>query len=160
MPAPAVYVLAVVGTVSAVLAFKEFVYEPHIAPAIDRWYIEYQAARMRRQRQAAVVSAAPEDDVPMSQTTKDDRKTRKPKSRSGAKYSDTDTSSDDEASTSGVDGNRLTKDGLLRRPLKPRGYERLQDNPAPPVIELDDLVAREVRDGGMVLVKLHSQARH
>ncbi|KDR84433.1 hypothetical protein GALMADRAFT_20835, partial [Galerina marginata CBS 339.88] len=65
MPAPAVYIIAVVGTVGAVLAFKEFVYEPHIAPAIGRWKLEFQAAR-RRRTEAAMHRA--ESELLMSQT--------------------------------------------------------------------------------------------
>ena len=63
MPAPAVYVIAILGTVGVAIAFKEvfsisflftlynylqqFVY-PHIAPHIDRWKAEFQAAKERR----------------------------------------------------------------------------------------------------------------
>ncbi|KIY68413.1 hypothetical protein CYLTODRAFT_489789 [Cylindrobasidium torrendii FP15055 ss-10] len=51
MPAPAVYALAAIGTVAAVLAFKEFVYEPHLAPKVDQWIEEIRAKRRARQRQ-------------------------------------------------------------------------------------------------------------
>ena len=86
----------------------------------------------------------------MSQTTKEVRKARKPAS-GPRNSSDTDTSSsDDEGSSSGVHGNRFMKGGLLlRRPPEQRGYERLHDSPASSRqsgIELDDLVAREVRE--------------
>ncbi|TRM67762.1 hypothetical protein BD626DRAFT_534075 [Schizophyllum amplum] len=47
MPTPAVYVLAIVGTVAAGLAFKEFVYEPHIAPKIEQWAEEFLERRRR-----------------------------------------------------------------------------------------------------------------
>ncbi|KAL1743745.1 hypothetical protein HDZ31DRAFT_74677 [Schizophyllum fasciatum] len=47
MPTPAVYVLAIVGTVAAGLAFKEFVYEPHIAPKVERWAEEFLERRRR-----------------------------------------------------------------------------------------------------------------
>ncbi|KAJ7615873.1 hypothetical protein FB45DRAFT_934830 [Roridomyces roridus] len=53
MPAPAVvgvYVLAAVGTVAAGVAFKEFVYEPHIAPRIERWAENFLARREARKR--------------------------------------------------------------------------------------------------------------
>ncbi|KAK7026345.1 hypothetical protein R3P38DRAFT_1040574 [Favolaschia claudopus] len=62
MPAPAVavYVLAAVGTVAAGLAFKEFVYEPHIAPKIEKWAEDFLARRRARKtkRSAAAVSVA------------------------------------------------------------------------------------------------------
>ncbi|EPQ58855.1 hypothetical protein GLOTRDRAFT_135876 [Gloeophyllum trabeum ATCC 11539] len=52
MPGPAVYaVVAVVGTVAAVVAFKEFVYEPHIAPKVEAWAESYLARRRARRRQ-------------------------------------------------------------------------------------------------------------
>ncbi|TFK33198.1 hypothetical protein BDQ12DRAFT_769180 [Crucibulum laeve] len=56
MPAPAVYVLAVVGAVGAAFAFKEFVYEPHIAPRVERWAAEFVAKReaQRRQREGPI----------------------------------------------------------------------------------------------------------
>ncbi|KAJ7737936.1 hypothetical protein B0H16DRAFT_1730104 [Mycena metata] len=61
MPAPAVvgvYVLAAVGSVAAGLAFKEFVYEPHIAPRVERWAEEFLAKRQaRRARRAVAVPA-------------------------------------------------------------------------------------------------------
>ncbi|KAJ7157485.1 hypothetical protein C8R46DRAFT_1040470 [Mycena filopes] len=57
MPAPAivgVYVLAAVGSVAAGLAFKEFVYEPHIAPRVERWAEEFLAKRQARRARRAV----------------------------------------------------------------------------------------------------------
>ena len=73
MPAPAVYILAIVGTIAAGLAFKEvspvimlskvsrlycnilaqFVYEPHIAPKIEQWAEDFVAKRQARRRQRA-----------------------------------------------------------------------------------------------------------
>ncbi|KAJ7331081.1 hypothetical protein DFH08DRAFT_311521 [Mycena albidolilacea] len=56
MPAPAVaaaYVFAVVGTVAAGVAFKEFVYEPHIAPRVERWAEDFLAKRRARKAQRA-----------------------------------------------------------------------------------------------------------
>jgi len=60
MPPPAIYILAVVGTIAAGVAFKEFVYEPHIAPKIEQWAEEFLAKRQarRRQRSGAVAVAA------------------------------------------------------------------------------------------------------
>ncbi|KAF5369693.1 hypothetical protein D9615_010148 [Tricholomella constricta] len=53
MPAPAVYILAVVGAVAAGIAFKEFVYEPHIAPKVEQWAEEFLAKRQARRGQRA-----------------------------------------------------------------------------------------------------------
>ncbi|EMD40310.1 hypothetical protein CERSUDRAFT_91025 [Gelatoporia subvermispora B] len=49
MPAPAIYVAAALGAVAAGLAFKEFVYEPHIAPRVEAW-AEAFVERRRRHR--------------------------------------------------------------------------------------------------------------
>ncbi|KAG2158168.1 uncharacterized protein EDB93DRAFT_749467 [Suillus bovinus] len=49
MPAPvAVYVFAAIAGVAAAVAFHEFVYEPHIAPAIERWAEDFLAKRRAR----------------------------------------------------------------------------------------------------------------
>ncbi|KAK7037680.1 hypothetical protein VNI00_010906 [Paramarasmius palmivorus] len=53
MPAPAVYVVAVVGTVAAGFAFKHFVYDPHIAPKVQEWKHEFKARREARRRRRA-----------------------------------------------------------------------------------------------------------
>ncbi|KAF9004240.1 hypothetical protein BDQ17DRAFT_1541476 [Cyathus striatus] len=83
MPAPAVYVLAVVGAVGAAFAFKEFVYEPVIAPRVERWAAEYLAKRAaRRRRLAEPVASAP-------------LRTHR-RRRSDSVSSDTDTSDGDE----------------------------------------------------------------
>ncbi|KAG0700967.1 hypothetical protein DFH29DRAFT_590573 [Suillus ampliporus] len=51
MPAPvAVYVVAAIAGFAAVIAFKEFVFEPHIAPAIERWVDERRARAQARRR--------------------------------------------------------------------------------------------------------------
>ncbi|KAG1738764.1 hypothetical protein EDB19DRAFT_1909171 [Suillus lakei] len=51
MPAPvAVCVVAAIAGVAAVIAFHEFVYEPHIAPAIERWAEDFLANRRARRR--------------------------------------------------------------------------------------------------------------
>ncbi|KAJ7652636.1 hypothetical protein B0H17DRAFT_1022224 [Mycena rosella] len=60
MPAPVavgVYVIAALGTVAAGLAFKEFVYEPHIAPRVERWAEEFLAKRRARKMQRAGMEA-------------------------------------------------------------------------------------------------------
>ncbi|KAJ7508275.1 hypothetical protein B0H11DRAFT_1964134 [Mycena galericulata] len=62
MPAPAlvgVYVLAAVGTVAAGVAFKEFIYEPHIAPRVERWAEEFLAKRRARKQARAGKTAIP-----------------------------------------------------------------------------------------------------
>ncbi|KAH9931779.1 hypothetical protein B0H21DRAFT_699781 [Amylocystis lapponica] len=51
MPGPAVYAVAVVSTVAALVAFHEFVYEPHIAPRIEAWAVSFVEGRRRRRRQ-------------------------------------------------------------------------------------------------------------
>ncbi|KAJ6466222.1 hypothetical protein C8R45DRAFT_1079511 [Mycena sanguinolenta] len=59
MPAPAVaamYVLAAVGTVAAGFVFKEFIYEPHIAPRVERWAEEFLAKREARRMQRSAVA--------------------------------------------------------------------------------------------------------
>ncbi|KAJ7210006.1 hypothetical protein GGX14DRAFT_451235 [Mycena pura] len=54
-PAPvAVYVVAAVVTVAAAAAFKEFVYEPHIAPRVERWAEEFLAKRKAMKMKRAV----------------------------------------------------------------------------------------------------------
>ncbi|KAG2137058.1 hypothetical protein DEU56DRAFT_354549 [Suillus clintonianus] len=51
MPAPvAVCVVAAIAGVAAVIAFHEFVFEPHIAPAIERWAEDFLAKRRARRR--------------------------------------------------------------------------------------------------------------
>ncbi|KAJ6530676.1 hypothetical protein B0H19DRAFT_1191758 [Mycena capillaripes] len=62
MPAPVavgVYVLAAVGSVAAGLAFKEFVYEPHIAPRVERWAEEFLAKRRAKKMRKAGLAAVP-----------------------------------------------------------------------------------------------------
>ncbi|PPQ92763.1 hypothetical protein CVT25_003872 [Psilocybe cyanescens] len=126
MPAPAVYIIAIVGTVGAVLAFKEFVYEPHIAPAIDKWKLEYQAARRRRE-----AANASEGDLLMSQT-----ETRKPDI--GRSSDDADDSDDDKPLAEvGKGSNRFLKGGLLLRRQVPESQGD---------VELEDFVAREVNE--------------
>lgn len=58
MPRP-VYVLAIVGTVAAGIAFKEFVYEPHIAPKLEKWAEEFIAKRKAKRRQRESLIAVP-----------------------------------------------------------------------------------------------------
>ncbi|KAK7063347.1 hypothetical protein R3P38DRAFT_3415114 [Favolaschia claudopus] len=66
MPAPAVavYVLAAVGTVAAGLAFKEFVYEPHIAPKIEKWAENFVARRRARKMKRSQAAVAVSVDLP------------------------------------------------------------------------------------------------
>ncbi|KAG6915909.1 hypothetical protein DXG01_009279 [Tephrocybe rancida] len=64
MPAPAaaVTVATIVGVFAVGYAFKKFVYEPHIAPKLEQWAVEYIAHRdaQRRQRAGAIpVMASP-----------------------------------------------------------------------------------------------------
>ncbi|GBE80200.1 hypothetical protein BKA93DRAFT_926731 [Sparassis latifolia] len=66
MPAPAVYIIAALSAVVAVVAFKEFVYEPHVAPKIEAWAEAFLENRRRRRHR---LTAAP---VPQY-TTQDGR---------------------------------------------------------------------------------------
>ncbi|CAK5266927.1 unnamed protein product [Mycena citricolor] len=60
MPAPvAVYVVAAIGTVAAAIAFKEFIYEPHIAPKVERWAEEFLEKRRAKKAAAAARVAVP-----------------------------------------------------------------------------------------------------
>ncbi|TDL30155.1 hypothetical protein BD410DRAFT_834337 [Rickenella mellea] len=65
MPAPAVtvgvYVAVSAGTVLAVLAFKEFVYDPHIAPKVQEWragFVARQNARRQRRGRTSMASVS------------------------------------------------------------------------------------------------------
>ncbi|KAF8886939.1 hypothetical protein BD779DRAFT_541726 [Infundibulicybe gibba] len=73
MPATAVYIAAVVGAVAAGYVFKEFVYEPHIAPKIERWAEEFLATRAARRRQRTEPIAVPLRD-PSSQNESSHRR--------------------------------------------------------------------------------------
>ncbi|KDQ63950.1 hypothetical protein JAAARDRAFT_187345 [Jaapia argillacea MUCL 33604] len=61
MPAPAaaVYVAVAITGVAVVIAFKEFVYEPHIAPKLEKWAEEYVASRRERRRLRGLVPSRP-----------------------------------------------------------------------------------------------------
>ncbi|KAF8139030.1 hypothetical protein EV363DRAFT_556075 [Boletus edulis] len=55
-PPAVVYVVAAVMGVAAVFAFKEFVYEPHIAPTIEAWAEDFlERRRAARERRASAV---------------------------------------------------------------------------------------------------------
>ncbi|KAH7910327.1 hypothetical protein BJ138DRAFT_980962, partial [Hygrophoropsis aurantiaca] len=59
MPAPAIvgaYVVAAIAGTVAIVAFKEFVYETHIAPVIERWAEEFVAERQARRRRSSPVA--------------------------------------------------------------------------------------------------------
>ncbi|KAF8839323.1 hypothetical protein BDN67DRAFT_981912 [Paxillus ammoniavirescens] len=58
MPPPvAVYVVAAIAGVAAVYAFKELVYEPHIAPALESWAETFlERRRNARNRRASAVN--------------------------------------------------------------------------------------------------------
>ncbi|KZT06450.1 uncharacterized protein LAESUDRAFT_714208 [Laetiporus sulphureus 93-53] len=58
MPAPAAYVIGAVSVVAAfaaALAFKEFVYEPHIAPQLEAWATSYIENRRRRRERHGLI---------------------------------------------------------------------------------------------------------
>ncbi|KAG6888518.1 hypothetical protein C0995_007761 [Termitomyces sp. Mi166 len=58
MPAPAaaaaITVAAIVSAVAVGIAFKQFVYEPHLAPRIERWAEGFLTSRQAQRRQRAV----------------------------------------------------------------------------------------------------------
>ncbi|KAJ7049890.1 hypothetical protein C8F01DRAFT_1238197 [Mycena amicta] len=69
MPPPVViYVVVAVATISAAVAFKEFVYEPHIAPKLERWAenflekrrIQKEKNKAKNQKRAVPVPASGE----------------------------------------------------------------------------------------------------
>ncbi|KAJ3811497.1 hypothetical protein F5876DRAFT_64717 [Lentinula aff. lateritia] len=68
MPAPAVYVIAVLGTVAAGFAFKEYVYDPHIKPKVRQWQMEFAAGREARRRRRMPVAVS----VPVNHHTDTD----------------------------------------------------------------------------------------
>ncbi|KZV72133.1 hypothetical protein PENSPDRAFT_683987 [Peniophora sp. CONT] len=53
MPAPMVYVAVSVCTVAAALAFKEFVYDPHLRPKLQEFWEEQRQRRRRRHQPMA-----------------------------------------------------------------------------------------------------------
>ncbi|KAH9919698.1 uncharacterized protein B0H18DRAFT_1122342 [Fomitopsis serialis] len=63
MPGPAVtavYVVGAIAVVASVVAFKEFVYEPHIAPKLEAWAESFVDNRRRqRARRQGPISAQP-----------------------------------------------------------------------------------------------------
>ncbi|KAJ3506031.1 hypothetical protein NLJ89_g7100 [Agrocybe chaxingu] len=132
MPAPAVYVLAVLGTVGAVIAFKEFVYDPHIVPALERWKAEYDARREARRRREAPV------EVPMSETARSG-------ANDGGSFSNDQDDNRNSASASGPSTWRseFMRSGLLRRRgagVQPAAHVTGRD------VELESLVAPEVSE--------------
>ena len=108
----------------------QFVYDPHIVPAIDRWKAEYQAARRRRREEELYATQV---EVQMTQT----------QTRGSRKASNDGSSDDDEPPSLGsgkpVDGKFATSSLLLRRPGS-NSPQKGED------VELDNLVAREVSE--------------
>ncbi|GJE87303.1 hypothetical protein PsYK624_033860 [Phanerochaete sordida] len=72
MPAPYVIVGVAVVSFAAVLAFKEFVYDPHLAPKFDE-FLERRRQRQRQQRQEPVGVPARESSDTGSDDSDDDR---------------------------------------------------------------------------------------
>ncbi|KAF9528063.1 hypothetical protein CPB83DRAFT_855262 [Crepidotus variabilis] len=118
MPVPVVvYVAVAFGTVGAVFAFKEFVYEPHIAPAVGRWREE------RRMRRSAMMHAV---DVGSEESDEDDgvplveRRARRPSASSSRTTSSRGSSDEGGSSTAwglGTGQKVFRNEGLnLRRP--------------------------------------------
>ncbi|KAI0074758.1 hypothetical protein K474DRAFT_1665029 [Panus rudis PR-1116 ss-1] len=136
MPSPALYVaVAVVGTVAAALAFKEFVYEPHIAPKFEAWAETYVENRRRRRARAQPVAVPQSSDLDENEAR---RLYQKKNSKKDKKDRDDRDDSDDgdnielddlakaSASTSEVDG--------WRRGVPPTASLRLR-RPAPVIDE-------------------------
>lgn len=123
MPGPAVYALAAVATVGAIIVFKEFVYDPHIAPLIDELN---QDRRRRRHHPIAVPigtgSSTDDDDLHHSARRKNVNK--RPR-RLNRRFK-TDTESED--------------DSDIERYGPPHTPSRSND------IELDAFVKRDVQD--------------
>ncbi|TFK74520.1 hypothetical protein BDN72DRAFT_893192 [Pluteus cervinus] len=86
MPAAVYIVVAVVGVFAVGYAFKEFVYEPHLAPKVEQWREEIAAARREatRRRQGQHMVPVPQrgysDDqaplIPRSPSPRNDLNTR------------------------------------------------------------------------------------
>ncbi|THH18606.1 hypothetical protein EW146_g2428 [Bondarzewia mesenterica] len=57
MPAPAVYVVVVLSTTVAAVAFKQFVFDPHLRPIISAWW-----ESRRRRRAPILISVHPRSD--------------------------------------------------------------------------------------------------
>lgn len=109
----------------------QFVYEPHIAPAIDRWKAEYQAAReARRRRQTMNVI----QDQEMSEAP------RRTKGKFHDKYSDDEGSdNEDYGKRATTSSHSFLRDGLLiKRPAM-----STKDNGD---VHLENLVAHEVNE--------------
>ncbi|KAF8523973.1 hypothetical protein BU17DRAFT_63609 [Hysterangium stoloniferum] len=72
MPGPVLYVVvAVVGVAVAGVAFKEFVYDPHVAPKLEAWTSTYAAFRKERRRKRAAPHKNIDDDEGESSRTVD-----------------------------------------------------------------------------------------
>ncbi|KAF7327949.1 hypothetical protein MKEN_00375100 [Mycena kentingensis (nom. inval.)] len=81
-PPVVVYVVAAVAAVGAVVAFKEFVYEPHLAPKIERWAEGFLAKRkaakerkLKAKKQAVPVAASQAEDVAASMSSLNNQST-------------------------------------------------------------------------------------
>ncbi|KAL0950315.1 hypothetical protein HGRIS_010290 [Hohenbuehelia grisea] len=73
MPGPGVYVIGVVGTIAAGMAFKEYVYEPYIAPKLEQWAEEFVAKRKaKRLQKQGLVAVSAHSEVPSPQPSGSD----------------------------------------------------------------------------------------
>ncbi|KAJ3570039.1 hypothetical protein NP233_g4667 [Leucocoprinus birnbaumii] len=131
MPAPAVYILAVVGTIGAAYAFHQFVYEPHLAPKIEIWAEEFIARRRARRMQQQQQGPIP---VPASIPLR-----RRRRRRSGSRHSDSTLSgSEGSGSDSDHPGPSSRGGGGPKPPSGPLSSSRGTD--------LDQSVAHEVNE--------------
>ncbi|TFY80043.1 hypothetical protein EWM64_g3964, partial [Hericium alpestre] len=71
MPGPAIYVVAAISTVAAVVVFKHFVYDPHLRPTIDAW-AELLAERRRERQRTRHAVAVPAHARSRSRASSDD----------------------------------------------------------------------------------------
>ncbi|KAI0317933.1 hypothetical protein OF83DRAFT_1118761 [Amylostereum chailletii] len=78
MPGPAIYVVAALGTVVALAAFKEFIFDPHLRPKLEAWQETLREQRRQKIRRRNGLNApfpvpndedsssSSEDDAPLS----------------------------------------------------------------------------------------------
>ncbi|KAK7696097.1 hypothetical protein QCA50_000740 [Cerrena zonata] len=96
MPGPAVYVVAtvaLVATFATAFAFKEFVYEPHLAPRIEAWAANYVENRRRnRAHQQGPIAASP-----VSGSTRNENQTRRDSGNDSSSSSDDEHDNDPES---------------------------------------------------------------
>ncbi|TFK24713.1 hypothetical protein FA15DRAFT_669285 [Coprinopsis marcescibilis] len=139
MPAPVVYIAFAVVGVGALLAFKELVYEPHIAPFI----IEVQASRRRRQEEEEEQRRL----VPPVYAYSSAPSHLNRNNRSSRRHSGTDSDPDSDSERYGRPYAEFEDRQAFRHP-KPNDQQRPRplNQQSQSGIELEELVARELRE--------------